>query len=330
MWYRNVGGVLNNIATGESTCEAVQQNSANDTCQTEEEQASSHENAESQCQHNGYEYQHDLIPIETSNTVDDNANRYQSNTTFAGLNFNYGSPPSGPDTLFFDGSANIYDLPEGLDWFFEDPQLDPLPGLDIQTIQPMSPHQSFLPPVSVNHQPSVPILPPLDSASWSIVQARLTESLRGLAPDILQSCFFLPSNLARCYELYFQNYHEHFPILHRPTLLVTKAEPLLLASIITLGSTRIEDDVVFSIGQKIHDSLRWIIFQVNTCLFVRVGSLIYFQTGKFEPPSPLWCLQALLVLQAQAKMFSTQKHHEMAHVFHGSILTASIHIYDLR
>lgn len=276
MWYRNVGGVVNNESSGEIHSEALEHNSENDMCQTQEEQALSPENDRSHCQDNGYECQRDLIPVETSNTMDDSATTYQSNTTFTGINFNYGSPPSGPDTLFFDGSANIYDLPEGLDWFFEVPQLDPLPSFDIQTMQPMSPHQSFIPsPVSINHQPSATFLPPLDSHSWSTVQARLIESLGGLAPDILQSCFFYPSNLARCYDLYFENYHDHFPILHRPTLLITVAEPLLIASIITLGSTRIEDDVVFSIGQKIHSSLRWMIFQVNTCVFLRVVSLIY-------------------------------------------------------
>jgi hypothetical protein len=43
----------------------------------------------------------------------------------------------------------------------------------------------------------------------------------------------------------------------------------------------------------------------------------------FEPPIPLWCLQALLLVQAYGKMISSRKNYEMAHIFHGAIITVS-------
>lgn len=287
MWYRNVGGVIDNDAIQESHSEILEPSSANDTSQTEVNRAGSPRNDASQCE---VASQHESITPEISDTTDADVRKYQSDTveggvnryesdsidvnfdryegnvaTVAGLNLNYGSPPDGTDTLFFDGSANIYDLPEGLDWFFDPPELDPLLNVDVQHMQAVPPCQALiLSPVSINQQSSAHSSPPLNNSCWSTVQARLIENLDSLPPEILQSWFFYPSNLEKCYELYFDNYHHHFPILHRPTLLVTEAEPLLVASIITLGSTMATDDIVFSIGQKVHDLLRWIIFQVNT------------------------------------------------------------------
>ncbi|OKL63017.1 hypothetical protein UA08_02043 [Talaromyces atroroseus] len=85
----------------------------------------------------------------------------------------------------------------------------------------------------------------------------------------------------------------------------TEASPLLVAAIVTLGSTLSGDAVHYDAANKIHDSLRYLIFG----------------TPDFDPPASLWCVQTLLIIQAHEKMFSTRKHHQLAHIFHGAIIT---------
>ncbi|KAJ5679945.1 Krueppel c2h2-type zinc finger protein [Penicillium macrosclerotiorum] len=107
-------------------------------------------------------------------------------------------------------------------------------------------------------------LPPDPSsfAPWALVQGRLFEALRTLPQAVLALPFFIPSNLSHFFELYFENYHPHFPILHRPTLDPTTAPALLIAAIVTLGSTLSNDVTHFETSIQIHDSLRYIIFNL--------------------------------------------------------------------
>lgn len=115
---------------------------------------------------------------------------------------------------------------------------------------------------------------------------------------------FIPAIL-KCVSEYFGRNIIIISLLHRPTLSITGSPPLLITAIVTLGSTLAADETIYCLGQRIHDALRWVIFA----------------SGHFEPPAPLWCLQALLLVQAQGKMFSSSKNHEMAHIFHGAVLT---------
>lgn len=175
----------------------------------------------------------------------------------------------GGETLFFDDSTNPQDLPDDLDWFFEASQpvlvppiimgvtggnsgpYEPIPA--IPEIQP-SDHQSA--------SAEIPSTPEFDN-SWSIARSKILLSLQSLSPEILQSRFFEPSNLSLFYDLYFKNYHHHFPILHQPSISITEAPPLLLTAILTLGATLAVDTSLYFIGQKIHDALRWVILSVS-------------------------------------------------------------------
>ncbi|KAL4862521.1 fungal-specific transcription factor domain-containing protein [Aspergillus spectabilis] len=140
---------------------------------------------------------------------------------------------------------------------------------------------------------------------WLIARSNILDALAQLDTSILHSSFFDVANLKMFYALYLEHYHPHFPIVHQPTLSVISCEPLLLIAIVDLGSTIVGDDALFLIGQQVHNSLRQIIIN----------------SGMFEPPIPLWCLQALLLVQAYGKMISSRKNYEMAHIFHGAIIT---------
>lgn len=100
---------------------------------------------------------------------------------------------------------------------------------------------------------------------WSDYQSYLRRGLGQLDVELLNSPFFDPENLRKFYDLYFQHYHPHFPILHQPTLTLATTNPLLLGALLALGSTLIEDESLFALGQRVHDGLRLIIINVSTC-----------------------------------------------------------------
>ncbi|KAL1983159.1 hypothetical protein VTN96DRAFT_409 [Rasamsonia emersonii] len=214
-------------------------------------------------------------------------------------------------SLFFDPSFNIPDPSLDFEWLFDNISADfnsANGGLPVVSPQSSASAAGISPPSFPMQSPHIrsPASSHSSSSSpWVAVRANLLTALNTLAPDILMSSFFYPSNLAHFYDLYFENYHPHFPILHKPTLDPMKAPPLLIAAIVTLGSTLSSDAAHFETSIKIHDSLRYIIFN----------------TGDFEPPASLWCVQTLLLIQAHEKMFSTRKHHQLAHIFHGAIIT---------
>jgi hypothetical protein len=179
----------------------------------------------------------------------------------------YMLPNEGIDTLFFDDSTNVQDLPEDLDWFFEANQPGSMSTVDI--VSGVSPLPMFQGVSSIPAPLSYPQQTPSPSTStyestWSIAQSRMISSLQSLPPELLESPFFNLHNLAMFYDLYFKNYHHHFPILHRPSLSVAEVHPLLLTAIVTLGATLAADPVFYFLGQQIHDALRWIILAVST------------------------------------------------------------------
>ena len=99
--------------------------------------------------------------------------------------------------------------------------------------------------------------------NWSNCQSHLRSGLSQLDGELLSSSFFDPENLRKFYELYFQHYHPHFPILHQPTLNLASTNPLLLGALLGLGSTLIEDRKLFELGQRVHDGLHLIIINVS-------------------------------------------------------------------
>lgn len=155
------------------------------------------------------------------------------------------------DTLFCDGTANLGDIPDNLDWFFE--MLDPGVVEQDNSSNTASDHLILDTPVLIPAEDiheSQYSLQTTQSNVWLIARERIIKSLQRLPQDILESSYFYPTTLEMLFHLYFENYHHHFPNLHRPSLSITESPPLLLASIITLGSTRADDPLLYEIGRK--------------------------------------------------------------------------------
>lgn len=173
--------------------------------------------------------------------------------------------PTNVTSLFLDPSFNGPDPLLDFDWLFENiPSRfsDGDEGMG-EAISPMQTASSDVSPPSFS-QFKQSALNPDSFAPWMIAQTRLLEALATIPPALLSSSFFQPSNLSHFFDLYFENYHPHFPILHRPTLDPATAPPLLIAAIVTLGSTLSKDEDHFQVSTQIHDSLRYIIFTVIT------------------------------------------------------------------
>lgn len=177
-------------------------------------------------------------------------------------------------SLFFDPTLNIPDPSLDFEWLFDNISTDfnsvTNGGLPV-VVSP----QSSISATGIS-PPSFPIQSPYigspasshssTSSPWITVRGNLLTALNILTPEILMSSFFYPSNLCHFYDLYFQNYHPHFPILHKPTMDPLNAPPLLIAAIVTLGSTLSSNVEHFQISTNIHDSLRYIIFNVRLAL----------------------------------------------------------------
>lgn len=208
--------------------------------------------------------------------------------------------------LFFDPSTDVQGVREDLEWLFNNQLENSHPENYYNA--PWTTHMpASLSPSSTNSFQSgqegnnVP-----QPNEWNEVRAGVLSALDLILPaPVLQSSFFEPESMQTFCNLYFNNYNGHFPILHQPTFSPASVPPLLMIAVLTLGATLSPDESHFQTAERIQDSLRFLIFNSEA----------------FSPPAPLWCLQALLLAQAQQKMFSTRKHHEMAHIFHGAIIT---------
>lgn len=113
---------------------------------------------------------------------------------------------------------------------------------------------------------------------------------------------------------YWQMFHKPFPFVHKPLFDTTIADPLLLSAMVVVGChfgnphglQRLAKErrklPEFELALMIATPLRY-------CLF---------QHADFSPPTKLWVLQALLILEFCEKNFLTRKMHERAHIHHST------------
>jgi hypothetical protein len=160
--------------------------------------------------------------------------------------------------LFFDASTDFQDMPNDLDWFFQDVMQKTPSACSASEYEPVMEPAMF--PYLRQESNDVSRY---NSSPWVAASSILRSSLEDLPSGILGSQFFDPSHLAEFYDLYFNNYHPHFPFLHRPSLIPVEMPPLLLTAIVALGSTLSPDPFNFEISVKIHEYLRWKVLSVS-------------------------------------------------------------------
>jgi hypothetical protein len=103
----------------------------------------------------------------------------------------------------------------------------------------------------------------VENAAHLVPRQKVLSALVTLPADVLSSSFFDAANLEWFMQSYWENYNPHFSLLHRPTFSVQDAPPLLLVALLTLGATLSPDRDHYQVAEKIHESLRWLIFTVS-------------------------------------------------------------------
>jgi hypothetical protein len=165
--------------------------------------------------------------------------------------------------MLFDSSNDVQGLSEELDWLFGTISPDQGGSYDLYANPgEVANLPSFSPSSTNSHQSLTETLSTSDSL-WLEVREKTMLALQPSSPDLLDSSFFEAVNLQKFFQIYFNDYNTHFPILHQPTFSCREASPLLLLAILTLGATLSEREH-FETAQAIHDRLRWLIFSVST------------------------------------------------------------------
>lgn len=203
---------------------------------------------------------------------------------------------------FFDESNDATSLMQDLDWLFDASSWDgsgEVDGINLRSPAD-APTTSPVSDASVGRDRTSQL-----ENTYRLPRERILSSLSYLPQEVLTSSFFESKNLEQFMLSYWENYNAHFFLLHQPTFCVQDAPPLLLVAILTLGATLSPDEEHYRVAETIHQNLRWLIFT----------------SPSFQVPAPLWVIQALLMVQAYEKMFSTRKLHEMSHIFHYSVIT---------
>lgn len=121
------------------------------------------------------------------------------------------------------------------------------------------------------------------------------------------------SSFHRYLESYWKNFHDQFPILHKPSFLPDFVHDYLVLAVVVMGSSLLAQseygagfaDRASQLANFIAWNLRWQVFtDPDSC-----------------PPAKLWVLQTLAILEVYEKTNSTRSLHERAHVHFAATLT---------
>lgn len=147
----------------------------------------------------------------------------------------------------------------------------------------------------------------------------LISALPGLSRATLESLFLgdsryigLEDRMSFYLFNYWEKFHPHFSILHRPSFCTKNAERLLILAMILVGAMYCTTDEQYSLENKnspeyklcsvICDPLRFTIFQHDD----------------FKTPVRLWIVQSLNLLEWCEKNYLLRRLHERAHIHHGT------------
>ncbi|KAK9432659.1 fungal-specific transcription factor domain-containing protein [Lipomyces doorenjongii] len=201
------------------------------------------------------------------------------------------------DSLLVNDANNVAGISPSsadlIDWLFSDGML--------------SGNRDFLGPLDVNSFLESPLIdlsqlstPPQLTQSRVMSEAKRHE-LCVMLPSLESHPDFTLEKLHRYIDLYWEKFHFQFPILHKRLFEVdTSPEPLLFCMILIGASYADAQELAIVIAEP----LRWIIFS----------------SPGFHPPTKVWILQSLLLLEVYEKTMSSRKLHERAHIHHGATL----------
>lgn len=224
-----------------------------------------------------------------TNPVANNPTRTNTNGTPAAANGdNASSNPAELLDLYpatVDGGADL------ISWLFSDTMMsnakDPILSPTFYSFDsPMSLHSLLSPPS------------PQDEVTMS--EAKRLELMTVIPTLESHEDAGLPS-LQRFLAKYWSFVHPQYPILHKPSFQADNCPPGLLWALILTGAVMAK---AHDIAGRIAEPLRWHLFGCP----------------EFHPPTKLWVIQSLVLLELYEKTMSNRKNHERAHIHHATTL----------
>ncbi|KAI5967833.1 uncharacterized protein KGF55_000065 [Candida pseudojiufengensis] len=113
---------------------------------------------------------------------------------------------------------------------------------------------------------------------------------------------------------YWKHFHPEFPILHKPSFCTKSTHPLLLLSMIVVGSQYSFPENARQQALLHHKSYE---FKLSSQL-AKPLRFALFMNEDFKSPVKVWILQSLNMLEWVEKNFLSRRMHERAHLHHGT------------
>ncbi|KAK9452597.1 fungal-specific transcription factor domain-containing protein [Dipodascopsis uninucleata] len=188
-----------------------------------------------------------------------------------------------------DPNSNTVDL---INWLFSDNMMSNSRDLFMFS----NSYSSFESPMDLPNM----LTPPSQPQPKTMSESKRLDIL-GLIPS-LETCAGLDLFRVQQYiSVYFERFHYQFPILHKPSFEADSVPGPLLWAVIMIGA---EFSREHDIALKIAEPLRWVIFA----------------SPGFHPPTRVYIIQSLLLLEVFEKSMSTRRFHERAHIHHGTTI----------
>ncbi|KAG7661829.1 uncharacterized protein J8A68_004655 [[Candida] subhashii] len=128
--------------------------------------------------------------------------------------------------------------------------------------------------------------------------------------------YTIEDRLSYYISIYWTIFHPQFMILHRPSFDTKDCDPLLVISMILIGSVYSCPDIAESLGQTHQKSPEF----KFTLLISKPLRFAIFQHDEFKSPVQVWILQSLAMLEWIEKNFLNRRMHERGHVHHGTMV----------
>lgn len=150
-----------------------------------------------------------------------------------------------------------------------------------------------------------------NSINQNTVDQAMMDIMIKYIPSLKDEPDFEESKLVHFLAMYWAFYHPQYPILHRPSFSAQQAHPLLLLSMIMIGSSYSKNSgcgkgIIFvrpgELADKIAEPLRWLILSCEEA----------------RPACKPCVVQSLLILETYEMTRSSRYMHERAYVHHAS------------
>jgi len=146
-------------------------------------------------------------------------------------------------------------------------------------------------------------------AQQTLITPEIRQTLINLVPSIANHEYI--HHLEHFLDLYWTCFHIQYPILHKPSFNTFTCPSILLLSMIMTGASyaKSEPNTIFQKNPRefadlIADPLR----------------LIIFSSEEFHPPSQVYIIQSLLLLECYERFATNRKLHERAFLHHGTTI----------